>query len=316
MVAGVLSDARGDILLTQRPAGKHLAGLWEFPGGKCEPGEPAEAALRRELREEIGIEVGAVEPLIALPWRYSEKSIFLDVYRILAHAGELHGREGQALRWAAVDKLADIAMPSADRPVVAALRLPRHYVITPEPGNDDASFLRGLARVLDSGAKLVQLRGKQVAPVRLRMLAQAARELAAKAGAGLLINSHIDLAQELALDGVHLPVAELMRSRLRPLGNDRWVAASCHDERELAQAAAIGVDFATLGPVQITASHPGAVVLGWSRFAQLCSAAPFPVYALGGLGPADVPQAIAAGAQGIAGISAYWSVAAGANSVL
>ena len=306
VVAGVLSDACGRILLTQRPPGKHLAGLWEFPGGKCEVGESPDAALRRELREEIGIEAGAIEPLIALPWHYPGKSIFLDVYRLLVHAGAPHGREGQALRWASIDELADIAMPPADRPVVAALRLPRHYVVTPEPGEDHAAFLRALAQVLDAGEKLIQLRSKEISLPRLRTLARAASELAAQAGAHLLINSHVDLTQELALDGVHLPVIDLMRLRERPLGNDRWVAASCHNESELAHAAQIGVDFAVLGPVRSTASHLGGAEIGWARFAQLRATAPFPVYALGGLGPPDMPQAHTAGAQGIAGISAFW----------
>ncbi|MEO8959795.1 MAG: NUDIX domain-containing protein, partial [Rudaea sp.] len=68
VVAGVLRDAHGNVLLAQRPQGKHLAGLWEFPGGKCEPGESPEAALRRELHEEIGIHAGALQRLIAVPW--------------------------------------------------------------------------------------------------------------------------------------------------------------------------------------------------------------------------------------------------------
>ncbi len=306
VVAGVLSDAQGRILLTQRPPGKHLAGLWEFPGGKCEPGESAEAALRRELREEIGVEIGALEPLIAFPWRYPEKSIFLDVYRVLEYVGEAHGHEGQALRWAAPDELADIAMPPADRPVIAALRLPRRYAITPEPSGDPALFLRGFAKVLESGEKLIQLRSKHLPPADLRPLAMQARDIAAHVGAKMLLNDHLDLARELDLDGVHLSAAELLNCASRPLATDRWVGASCHDDHELAHAATIGVDFVTLGSVQPTASHPGAATLGWPGFAELCAKVSLPVYARGGLAISDQPRSIAAGAQGIAGISAFW----------
>ena len=83
VVAGIVRDEQGRVLLAQRPPGKHLAGLWEFPGGKREPEESPEHALRRELAEEIGIDTGAVEPLIAVPWHYPEKSVLLDVYEVL-----------------------------------------------------------------------------------------------------------------------------------------------------------------------------------------------------------------------------------------
>jgi len=305
VVAGILRDAQARVLLAQRPAGKHLAGLWEFPGGKCEPGEPPEHALRRELHEEIGVEIGAVERLISVPWQYPEKSIVLDVYNVPTHVGSVHGREGQELRWAAIDELREITMPPADRPIVAALRLPRHYAISSEPGDDAAEFLRALKRVLGSGEKCLQLRSKQLAPARLRALAQAALELTKPVGADLLINGHADLARDLGI-GVHLPAAELMRLRERPLDTQSWVAASCHDERELAHAAMIGVDFTVLGPVRCTASHPNVEPLGWTRFADLCAKAPFPVYALGGLSKGDVATARAAGGQGVAGISGFW----------
>lgn len=307
VVAGVLSDTQGRVLLAQRPSGRHSAGLWEFPGGKIEPGETAHAALRRELREEIGIDAGAVEPLIGVPWDFAQKSIFLDVYRVLGFAGTPHGREGQALAWHRLDELAGIAMPEPDRPVATALRLPPHYAITPEPGDDDASFLDRIDRALAAGARLLQLRAKTVSAARLRLLARAARERALAAGAALLVNARADIAEELGLDGVHLPASELMRWNERPLPRGRWVAASCHDARELAHAAAIGVDFAVVGPVLPTRSHPGAPPLGWPGFAALCAAAPLPVYALGGLTPADVPAARAHGAQGVAGISGFFA---------
>jgi 8-oxo-dGTP diphosphatase len=83
------------------------------------------------------------------------------------------------------------------------------------------------------------------------------------------------------------------------------VGASCHDAEELELAARLGADFATLSPVQATASHPGAAALGWDRFAQRVAAARLPVYALGGVGPDDLPRARAAGAQGVAGIRAF-----------
>ena len=306
VVAGVLRDDAGRVLVAQRPIGKHLAGLWEFPGGKCEPGEARQAALRRELHEEIGVRAGALQPLIAITWAYPEKSILLDVYRVLDWDGDAHGREDQALRWISVDGLAEIDMPAADRPVVTALRLPSCYAITPEPSSDHEKFLQQLAQALDSGVKLLELRSKHLPPEHLRTLATRAQQGASSASAQLLLNGNIALARELGMAGVHLPAAELLRCDARPLPADRWVAASCHDERELAHAAAIGVDFAVLGPVLPTPTHPQAAALGWPRFSELCGAAQIPVYALGGLAASDHAQAVAAGGQGIAGISAFW----------
>ncbi len=305
VVAGVLRDRAGRVLLAQRPQGKDFASLWEFPGGKCEPGEDPQEALRRELREELGIETGALEHLIGVPWRYAHKSIFLDVYTVRDYTGDPHAREHQALRWADPARLSELPMPPADLPVTTALRLPSTYVISPEPG-ETAQFLRAIQSVIDSGAKLIQLRAKSLSPMALRPLAAAVRDLTAAAGATLLLNGHLELVQELALDGVHLSAAELRRHTRRPLAPGRWVAASCHDAQELQHAAAIGADFVVLGPVRRTASHPDAVPLGWQAFAQLCASVPLPVYALGGLSESDVGQAVAAGAQGVAGISAFW----------
>ena len=185
--------------------------------------------------------------------------------------------------------------------------MPTHYAITPEPGSSDVEFLEGLQRVIASGALLIQLRAKAIPLIRLRALGQQARDEARKAGATLLLNGNLELARELDLDGVHLPASELLSLDARPLGADRWVAASCHDERELAHAAAIGVDFAVVGPVLHTGSHAGMAPIGWQRFADLCASAPFPVYALGGMTKRHVEEAKAAGAQGISGISAFWT---------
>ena len=306
VVAGILSDASGRVLLAQRLSGKHSAGLWEFPGGKIEPGETAHAALRRELHEELGVDIGAIEPLIGVPWDFGQKSVFLDVYRVLDFTGAPRGCEGQALAWRRIDELNDIAMPAPDRPVVTALRLPPHYAITPEPGDDEAAFLERIDRALANGVRLLQLRAKKMPPTRLGTLALAVQARARRAGAALLINAHVDIARNLDLDGVHLPEECLRELKERPLPRDRWVAASCHDADQLARAVRIGVDFVVLGPVMPTPSHPGAAVLGWERFTELCANVPAPVYALGGLKPSDVAAALRNGARGVAGISGFF----------
>ncbi len=120
VVAGVLRDVRGRILLARRTEGRDLAGLWEFPGGKVEPGEAPEAALVRELQEELGIEASVGEVVLAVPHTYPEKALLLDV-REVTWRGQPRGAEGQALAWVPLGKLADYPMPAADEPVVAEL---------------------------------------------------------------------------------------------------------------------------------------------------------------------------------------------------
>ncbi|MGH8214955.1 MAG: thiamine phosphate synthase, partial [Rhodanobacteraceae bacterium] len=120
----------------------------------------------------------------------------------------------------------------------------------------------------------------------------------------LLFNHDVDLARELGV-GVHLRAAQLRELRERPLPSTSWVGASCHDAEELELAARLGADFAILSPVRATVSHPGARPLGWDGFARLVADARLPAYALGGVEPADLERARAAGAQGVAGVRAF-----------
>lgn len=306
VVAAILRDAQDRILLAQRGPLGDFPGAWEFPGGKLEPGESAIAALRRELREELGVRIGASAPLIAVPQRYPHKRIVLDVHQVESFGGALHGREGQELRWAAPAELATLPMPPADRPVVAALLQPDRYLITPEPGPDDASFLEALARALAGGVRRVLLRARTLSPARLHALADAARTLARQHDCELLLGSgHVaatDVAAALGL-GLHLTAAHLRGGTSRPPG---LCAASCHDAEELRRAQALGCDFVVLGPVAATPTHPGSRTLGWAGFAALRELVSLPIYALGGMREGDLEIARANGAQGIAAIRALW----------
>ena len=306
VVAGVIRDPRGRILLARRTEGRDLAGLWEFPGGKVEPGEGAEAALVRELREELGIEAEVGAPLIAVPQRYPHKRLRLDVRAIARWRGSAKGHEGQALAWVPPHKLPDYPMPPADRPVVAALLQTDRYLVTPPPGTDDAAWLEGLRRALAAGVGRVHLRGGEaVGPARWRALVEAAVALCAGAGAQVLLNADVALARALGI-GVHLRAAQLRTLAARPLDAESPVAASCHDAEALRRAEAIGCDFAVLGPVAPTTTHPGAPPLGWAGFAALREQVALPLYAIGGMSPADLATARAHGAQGIAAIRALW----------
>ena len=308
VVAGVLQDARGRILLTRRTQGRDLAGLWEFPGGKREPGETPEAALERELREELGIDVEPGAALIAVPQQYPHKRLRLDVRRIASWRGTPQGREGQALAWVPQSRLARYAMPSADRPVVAALLQPDRYLVTPAPGDDEASWLQTLQRALDDGIQRIQLRASSaIDPACWRALVTAAVARCRIARADVLLNADVALAQEFGI-GVHLRAAQLRQLQRRPLPDGLSVAASCHDAEELLRAEQLGCDFAVLGPLRATPTHPGAAGIGWDVFAALRERVSLPIYALGGMSHEDIVVARSHGGQGIAAIRALWRV--------
>lgn len=307
VVAGVLRDAQGRVLLAQRTADRAHAGSWEYPGGKIEAGEAPVAALARELHEELGVAIdqSRCRALIRIPFDYGSRRIDLQVIEVEGFVGEPHGCEGQALCWCTASELHDVPMPAADRPVAAALFDPACYAITPEPGTDDAAFLADFSLLLNSGVRRVQLRARSLDEVRLRHLAIACADLAREAGVELLLNGAIELARELGL-GLHLRAAQLADMRKCPIADGLPLAASCHDAAELALAETLGVDFAVLGPVHGTQSHPGAEPIGWAGFADIRRRCSLPVYALGGLGRGDQATARAHGAQGVAGIRGFW----------
>jgi 8-oxo-dGTP diphosphatase len=118
VAVGVIVNAAREILVTRRAPGTHLAGLWEFPGGKVEAAESVEKALARELEEELGIEVLEARPLLQVRHRYPRKTVLLDTWRVLRYRGEPHGREGQPLRWLPVDQLTAASFPAADGPII------------------------------------------------------------------------------------------------------------------------------------------------------------------------------------------------------
>ena len=119
------------------------------------------------------------------------------------------------------------------------------------------------------------------------------------------------MRSEASRHGLHLSARALAALGERPGLADDLVGASCHDAEELARAAALGLDYALLSPVRATASHPGLPPLGWTRFAELVDPAPLPIFALGGLAPADLSDAFRHGAQGIACIRGLWPESGG-----
>lgn len=311
VVAGVLRDVQGRLLLAQRPLGREDGGLWEFPGGKRESAESNAAALGRELAEELGIEVQRTRPLLSLPQTQPHRRLWLHALEVERWSGELLALEAQRLRWQALTAIDAAELVPADRPLLAALREPSEYWISP-PSIADADALHALLlRAETGGARRLLLRLPGLALAQMRPLAERGAQRCKSSGIELLLGAREPAVLELALElgcGAQLAHSLLERIEARPTALQR-MAASCHDAASLCRAEAIGCDFATLSPVQATTTHPQVQPLGWARFAELRAVTTLPVYALGGVGPGDLPAARAAGAQGVAGIGAFFGAA-------
>lgn len=121
VVVGLIGDGAGRWLVNCRPAGTPLAGSWEFPGGKLQPGEGRLAALKRELEEELGIDVLEAEPVLELQHDYPDKRVRLDVWHVRSYRGDVVARDGQPLKWVTPEECRALAMLEADWPIVERL---------------------------------------------------------------------------------------------------------------------------------------------------------------------------------------------------
>jgi 8-oxo-dGTP diphosphatase len=308
VVAALIADASGRVLLAQRPPGKAHAGEWEFPGGKVEDGEGAFAALRRELREELGIEVDAAARFMRVRRPRVGAEMVLEAWRVFEWRGEAQAHEHSAIAWRRADAIDDLPLCAADVPICRAAALPPQLAITPSFDPDDcAALLARVDAVLASGVRLLQWRASGLDRQRYLEIGRDLRSACRRHEARLICNAEPELARAIGADGFHLNGARLMASR-EPIdrAGAALVMASCHDAEELARAAERGVDAVLLSPVLATRSHPATAALGWDGFQRLLDASDLPAYALGGLRSGDEATARAHGALGIAGISAYF----------
>ena len=305
VAAAVIERPDGSFLLGQRAPDTFYGGYWEFPGGKVEAGETARAALVRELNEELAIEVLAATPWIMREHVYEHAHVRLHFFRVRAWRGELRDHVHSALSWQRADGLAVSPMLPANAPVLAALRLPDFYAITHAGDIGVDAQLAALQRACDGGLRMVQLREPRLAAKARADFFRRALDIGHQCSARVLVNGDVALARATGADGIHLPAAALATLTVRP--DFQLVAASCHTRAELELAARLGLDFAVLGPVMPTATHPGRPGLGWEDFARLAADLPLPVYALGGMTRGDMAAAQAAGAHGLAAIRAAWN---------
>ena len=308
VAVGVLQDAERRVLVAERDPARHQGGRLEFPGGKCEPGESGADALRRELREEIGVEIVAPSPLIRVHHDYGDRTVELETFLVEQWRGVPQGVEGQPIEWVAPAALDPQRLPAANRPILAALTLPATCLITPDidqlPAPDDV--IAGVEAALRHHVGWVQLRRADEGSRAWWELVRELSERCRVTGARLLVNAAPERAAALPPGtGLHLRARAVAGLASRPVPAGVPLSCACHDTDELRAAERLHAEFALLGPVRATPTHPGRPGLGWEGFAALAATTPLPLYALGGVGPSDLAQARDAGAVGVAGIRSF-----------
>ncbi|MCG6874193.1 MAG: Nudix family hydrolase [Betaproteobacteria bacterium] len=304
VAAAILTRPDGSFLLAQRPDSKVYSGYWEFPGGKVESGESVAHALARELQEELGIEVRRAYPWITRVYTYPHATVRLHFYRVVDWQGAPRCKEHKAIAWERIDAITVSPLLPANDPVLKSLSLPAEYAISNASDMGEVRFLECLQRRLAAGLRLVQVRERSMPARALARLVERVVAAAHPASARVLVNGDIDVARAAGADGVQLTERQLMTIEARP--ELALVGASCHNSDALHRAESLGADFAVLGPVKATPTHPDAVPLGWDGFGTIATRAAIPVYGIGGLTRADFDAAWSQGAHGLAMIRGSW----------
>jgi 8-oxo-dGTP diphosphatase len=303
VAAAVMLRAEGrEFLLAQRPEGKVYAGYWEFPGGKVEPGESVRQALIRELQEELGITVTACSPWLTRQFTYPHATVRLNFWRATAWTGEIGitaPLEHSAVEWQTCGQPATVApILPANNPILKALALPTMMAITMGEQEGVERQLERLEEALDKGLHLIQVRDKGWPAAQRLWFAETVVRLAERYAALVVINDSAEIARRVGADGLHLSSNSLAACKVRP--DFAWVGASCHSAEEIRRAGELDLDYALLGPVLPTLTHPETEGLGWEEFARRITGNTIPVFALGGMKTDFLPGALAHGAHGIA----------------
>lgn len=306
VAAGILIRPDGQYLLGSRPQGKPFAGFWEFPGGKLEAGETALDALKRELTEELGITVLHATPWIMQTFTYPHAKVRLHFFRVTQWQGEPHPHEGQAFAWQTPGALNVSPILPANGPILRGLAQSDTLAFSNVKELGEASFLAILDQRLKQGKLRLVLREPQLSRNDYLRLANIVQPRLRAQGSQLIVHQDIDLARQIGADGLHLASRQLAELHNRPRGLD-WVGASNHHNTDLQHVQRLNLDYAVLGHIKTTASHPDQAPLGWDAFAHLVSAGwPFPIYAIGGMRHSDIALAQQHGGHGVAILRAFW----------
>ena len=300
---GIIFNESFQLLMAERPQSKTWSGWWEFPGGKIEKGETPLEALKRELKEEIGISVIDAEKWIVRKYAYEDYEVILHFYKVTQWSGNIEAKEEQKISWVLPENNVVSPILPANDLIFKAISLPDIYAIT-NAYEYSGNFLNKVEQQLNNGLGLIQIREKAISKNAFIELTKEIIQMAGNFDAKVMINSDIDLAYKLNADGVHLNSSLL--HRLSEIPKDLIVSASCHSARDIEKAMTMDVSFVVLSPVQKTQSHPNTTPIGWDSFSKITQNYSIPIYALGGMKQNDIENAFNAGAIGIASQRAIW----------
>jgi len=298
---------KGDkVCLSLRQSHQHLAGHWEFPGGKIEQDESPQQALSREFKEELGVTTSAWQPLITIPWHYEKVSVRLHVYQTDQFVEEPTGLEGQTVEWCSISELPDKHFPEANRGILQALNLPDLYMSIGSY-HDETDCLMRLQQSLNKGVRLIQFKSKGLSSETFVQLGNQLADVAKQSHAKLILNGApklLDLVPNAA--GIQLSSNQVASYSTRPIALDKLLAVSTHSMQQVEQALSIGADIILISPVNATSAHADMEPVGWKTFTEMLDKIPVPVYALGGMKLTHLKDAKSCGAQGIMLTAGLW----------
>lgn len=304
VAVGVVRNGH-NVLVGQRLVKDLYFEKWEFPGGKLESGESAETALKRELLEELNINVVKATPLILLEHDYPDRQVRLHVYEVTHYEGNPIGKEGQQIKWVLPLECSKLDFLAANEPIVNSIVLPKVVLITDFDNYSFASALNVIKQYKSLEQPImVQVREPNASQKELAEYLVRIRSVSA-INTIVILNGDPIVAEKLGYDGVQLNKHRVKKYQNRSELSNQWVGISCHNEEEIEHANIVG-DFSLVSPVLKTKSHLDSLSLTWDGFKQLNSRATLPCYALGGVSIDNVVTAREFGGQGIAGISSFY----------
>ncbi|WBF65620.1 MAG: Nudix family hydrolase [Candidatus Kinetoplastibacterium crithidii] len=311
---GIILNEHNEILLEQRPKNESYPFYWGFPGGKVEKNESPNETLNRELKEELDIDIIKSYPWVNHIFYKQNIKYHLLFYRVIQWQGNIYGKEKQNLQWTNINQInkIDNLLPSASYPI-KWLKIPNTYGITSIQNEKNIeSFLIRLDAALSKGLSLVQFREPNwpdgLSSKSLYKAMNLVLSICKKYNARLLINSSHPESWWKEANGVHLRSIDMenFSYESNKIKSNFLTAVSTHNSNDLEFAfSKLNADFAVLGPVNNTLTHPGELGIGWSNFKRLVKEAKLPVFSLGGQSENCRELAYQHGAHGIAGIRAF-----------
>lgn len=309
VVVAIIKNAKQEVLVSRRKSDAHLGDLLEFPGGKVEKNETSAEALRRELAEELNIQLIKATPLIQIPYTYSDQKILLDAYLVSEYLGDIAAHEGQEIYWNSVESMNDDNFPAANYGLIRALKLPRIFPVTPSYSQDPRNFLMKFESVVSKDPiKIIQLRSHELEHLEYVKLAKKCAVLCSNYGVLLIVNCEVNILDESQAVGIHLTSDKLVKTKKRPVGGTKLVGASCHDQKDIDHANKLRLDYIFIGPVIEKNFSKNSKTLGWDGFAALSKNSLVPAYAIGGLSETDTDACVSHGGHGIAAIRSFWEL--------